>query len=226
MANDRQAERTTIASLEDSVVAIKQWMDANRLKMNSSKTEFTIFAAPVQLAKCVTKSVLVTGDNIQLSKSIKYLGVTLDASLNLKQHISNKCRTAMFNLQKIKHIRPFLTEEACHTIVHGLVISHLDYANSLYQGLPDCSVKRFQRVQNMAAKIILRKGKYDSATQCLKTLHWLPVRRRVEHKLLTLGYKCIHGDAPVYMVYLQELLVKSCPTPSKTVPMFMYLNVN
>ena len=37
----------------------------------------------------------------------------------------------------------------------GLVISQLDYANSLYIGLPDCDVKKLQRVQNIAAKTAL-----------------------------------------------------------------------
>ena len=36
-------------------------------------------------------------------------------------------------------------------------------------------------------------------------MHWLPIKYRVEHKLLTLVYKCLIGEAPQY---LQELLVE------------------
>ena len=39
-------------------------------------------------------------------------------------------------------------------------------------------------------------------------LHWLPVQKRVEYKLLTIVYKCIRGIAPDY---LQELLKKHVP---------------
>ena len=42
-----------------------------------------------------------------------------------------KCPTAMFNLQKIRQIRPVVTVDACPTLVFGLVTSHLDYANVL-----------------------------------------------------------------------------------------------
>ena len=78
----------------------------------------------------------------------------------------------------------------------GLVLVHLDYANSLFVGLPQVDISRLQRIQNMEAKVILGRSKRDSATQCLKELHWLPVHLRIEYKLITTVYKCLHHQAP------------------------------
>ena len=86
---------------------------------------------------------------------IKYLGVWLDDTLSLKQHTTQKCRTAMWNLQRLKAIHPFLTIEACHTVVRGIVCAHLDYANGIFAGLPECEISKLQRVQNTAAKFVL-----------------------------------------------------------------------
>ena len=86
----------------------------------------------------------------------------------------------------------------------GLVIAHLDYCNSILVGLPDVSINQMQRVQNLAAKVILGKSKMDSASECLLALHWLPIHSRINHKILTLVHKCIMGSAPEY---LQNLLV-------------------
>ena len=86
-------------------------------------------------------------------------------------------------------------------MVFGLVTSHLDYANALYIGLPDCDIAKLQQVQNAAAKLVLNKTKYDSATEALKELHWLPIRCRVIHKLLTLVYKALKGNAPKHSQY-------------------------
>ena len=114
----------------------------------------------------------------------------------------------MFNNQKIRQIRQVLTMDACQTLVFGLVTSHLDYANALYTGLPDCDIAKLQCIQNAAAKLVLNKSKYDSATDALKELHWLPVRFRIIHKLLTLVHKSLKGNAPKY---IQELLHKHQP---------------
>jgi hypothetical protein len=120
-------------------------------------------------------------------------------------HSNKKCGIAMKNLLKIRQIRKYLTTDACHTLVRGLVISHLDYANSLLLGLPECDIKKLQRVQNIAAKITLGKRKYDSSTECLKALHWLPIRLRIMHKVLCLVYKSLHGAAPTYMAEMLAL---------------------
>ena len=92
----------------------------------------------------------------------------------------------MLNIFKIKHIRRYLTQEACEVLVHGLVMLHLDYCNSLYYGLPDCDLNRLKRVQSIACKMVLNRSKYDNCTECFTQLHWLPIRFRVQHKILTM----------------------------------------
>ena len=79
------------------------------------------------------------------------------------------------------------------------MLSHLDYANALYYGLPHCQLMKLQRVQNIAAKVILKKNKRDSITACMNKLHWLPVVQRSKHKILCLVHKCIYGSAPSYL---------------------------
>ena len=105
----------------------------------------------------------------------------------------------MLNLQRLKLIRPCLTIDACKTLVQGLVISHLDYANAVFAGLPQCELKKLQRVQNIAAKLILRKKKYDSASACRKDLHWLPIPARIDFKIILLVFKCLTNKAPAYL---------------------------
>ena len=44
--------------------------------------------------------------------------------------------------------------------------------------------------------------KHDSATAALTTLHWLPIRARIDFKILTLVHKCLSGNAPSYLIDL------------------------
>ena len=64
---------------------------------------------------------------------------------------------------------------------------------------------RLQKVQNNAARVVSGSKKYDHITPVLKDLHWLPIRKRIEFKILLLTFKCMQGCAPLY---LRELLVK------------------
>ena len=130
---------------------------------------------------------------------IKLLGTYLDKHLTFKQHITTKCKTAMFNIQRIKHIRKYLTKETCKTLVMGLVTSYLDYCNSLLYGLPVINLNKLQCIQNIASKLMLQKSKYESNTLCLMELNWLPIHVRIEFKVLVYVYSCLDNAASVYM---------------------------
>ena len=168
--------------------------------MNLEKTEFILFGSSKLLPYCTKDNINVCGDQVSKFDKTELLGIWLDSNLNFRCHINMKCRTAILNIQKLKHIINVLTPEAARLIVHGMVTSHLDYANALYYGLPEFSIKKLQRVQNMAVKVILGKRKSDSSRDCLMALHWLPVQERIEYKILTLVYKCIVGEAPAHLM--------------------------
>ena len=86
------------------------------------------------------------------------------------------------------------------TIALGTIISHLDYSNSLFMGLPSCDINKLQRIQNLTAKIILGKSKYDSSTEALRELHWLPIEQRIKFKILVIMFRCIVlKTAPQYL---------------------------
>ena len=78
-------------------------------------------------------------------------------------------------------------------------------------GVPDAVIEPMQRLQNMCAKMVLGLGKFDSATEALFRLHWLPVRARIEFKVLCLCHQCIHGNAPDYLKQLLHNVVVTRP---------------
>ena len=185
--------------MEDCASKIKQSMDKNQLKMNDSKAGCITFASQRQHPKCNTTHLCVNGELVNRLDCIKYLGANLDQHLNFKMHVALKCWTAMYNLYKIRQIRLVLTEEACRTIIQGLVMSHLDFANSVLAASLDNVIKMLQRVQSMAAKVILGKTRQDSSLACLIKLHWLPIKECIKHKVLTLVYICPNNNTPDYL---------------------------
>ena len=206
---DHKEELETISLIEQSMLDIKSWMDQVRLKMNESKTKFIYFGWPSQLEKCIGTSININGEEIMRANTTKYLGAYLDSKLDFREHIKVKCRAAMLNIYKIRAARKNLTRSACNKLMVSLVLSHLDYTNSLLGNLPKNSIRKMQLVQNIAARITLGKRKYDSATSCLQKLHWLPIQHRIEFKIISLVHKCLHNNAPPY---LQRLIQHTRPT--------------
>ena len=92
-----------------------------------------------------------------------------------------------------------------------LVSSHLDYCNSLLSGIADTDLAKLQRVQNRLARVVTKSPPFTHSVPLLCSLHWLPVKFRVDFKICLLTYKTLSEKQPVY---LHPLL--ATPLPSRS----------
>ena len=135
-------------------------------------------------------SITIGNAQIPFKKSVKNLGFTLDCHLTMNAHVSNIARTCYFELRRLASIHRFLTSTATATFVSAFVLSRIDYCNSLLFGSTHDVTSHLQRIQNCAARVILRLTKSSSITIHLKSLHWLPVKVRSTYKIACLCYHC------------------------------------
>ncbi|KAJ8385148.1 hypothetical protein AAFF_G00191990 [Aldrovandia affinis] len=165
-------------------------MSAHHLKLNLGKnlgkTELLFLPKGSPM---IDAPITVEGSIVSPSQSARSLGVTLDNQLCFLSHIAAITRTCRFSLHNIRRIRPFLTQEATQLLVQALVISRLDYCNSLLAGLPACAIKPLQLVQNAAARLVFNQLKFTHVTPLLSSLHWLPIAARIRFKSLVLLFK-------------------------------------
>src|SRR6218665_2408030 len=87
-------------------------------------------------------SIDLAGTDVPLSDTVKTLGVTLDSKLTFRPHITSLCKSCFYHIRAIRHIRKALAKDMSQTIACSLVLSHLDFANSLFVGVSDLEVKR------------------------------------------------------------------------------------
>ena len=206
-AGDLQKEKELMTQLHELMVNTEDWMNDMKLKLNSDKTELIHFGSRAQLKKVtinnldVGKGTLIKGTNV-----VRSLGSYLDSNLNLKVHVTKKCQAALINFRKIRSIRKYLDKSTTITLILTLVMSHIDYCNSILLGIPQVTLRKFERVQSMCAKLVLGRVKSDSTRECLRELNWLPIKARIEYKVLTLLHKCIYGDGPKYLKNLLTIL--------------------
>ena len=151
----------------------------------------------------------VNGIPTYSSKTVRNLGVVMDNHLLLRNQVNTLCRKASFAIRRISRVRRFLNKSSTETLVHAFISSILDNCNSLLIGIQEKDIAKLQRIQNSAARLVSHCNKYEHITPVLKSLHWLPIRYRIEYKILLLTFKCIHGQAPQY---LSELIIPYVPT--------------
>ena len=167
-------------------------------------------------------SITIGNAEIPFKKFVKNLGFILDCNLTMNAHVSNIARTCFFELRRLASIRRFLTSTATATLVSAFVLSRIVYCNSLLFGSTHDVTSHLQRIQNYAARVILRLPKLSSITIHLKSLHSLPVKVRSSYKIACLCYHCHSSTAPSYvtgMLHKKPLHTHNTRSSSYTMPL-------
>ena len=127
----------------------------------------------------------------------------------MKTHVTKVCQAACFHLRNIGKIRQFLDVYSTKILVHSLVTSRIDYCNSLLLGATSQTVDRLQKIQNRAARLITLTKPREHIKPILLSLHWLPVKERINFKVACIIFKCLNNLAPHYLSELLQVYVPS-----------------
>ena len=83
--------------------------------------------------------------------------------------------TCLFHLCRLRHpASRHVTSDVMNHLVMDVILSRLDYCNSLLAGLPWSTVAPVQRVLNATVRLVLGLSPRDHVSQVLTDLHWLP----------------------------------------------------
>ena len=214
-----------VHSLKDCIEDVTAWMCDSMFKMNHDKTELIAIGTKPKISQ-VTLSltpVSISGHNIPFSQSVRNHGVFINETLSTDVHIKQLCCILFCQLRRLRKIRPFLSTDAANKHAVSFVLTRLDYCNYLLAGLHDNKLNKLQCIQNHTARIVPRKPRHVSATSLLRTLHWLPVKARIQYKINCLCFECLSHNT-----YLSDLLhpyqpprtLRSLDTSLLSVPRF------
>ena len=144
--------------------------------------------------------IVLNGHRIAPSPTVTCLGVNIDPELTFASHTKRVAARCFYKLRQLRTIRHSLSADNARMLVHALVSTQVDYCNSILYQVAAVHLRPLQSVLNAAARLIVRKQKYDHITSTLRDdLHWLPVHRRIEYKLILFVFKCRHQMAPSYL---------------------------
>ena len=176
---------------------IGKWMNFMFLKINPDKTEILLLFPKSSEKEVIIKgSIIGPQQCIRFSDVVKNVGVWIDKNLDMTYHINKTVAHCYKILKDIGRIRPVLTQAHTEILVHAVISSRLDNCNSLFFNIKKENMKKLQKVQNAAARVVVKKRRKESISESIRQLHWLRVESRVIFKILLLVYKMIQGTSP------------------------------
>ena len=179
---------------------VYEWLSANKLTLNMTKTEFMLIASRQKLSQFTESPSLTINENaIEQVTSAKSLGVYVDQNINWECHIENiskKIACAIGAIKRIRHLTPF---NVLIKVYNSLIQPHFDYCNVVWGNCNKGLSEKLQRLQNRAARILM-SASYDSNLDDLfRALGWRRLHyQRLEQKSI-LMYKTLHGMTPDYL---------------------------
>jgi hypothetical protein len=148
-----------VRKLNTSLALLQPWLQKWRIKINTQKSTVTLFSRRRSHLRGSVSAVKLFNENIPWTKETKYLGVTLDSTLNFKSHISRILQK--LNL-RLRQLFPILNRSSAIdinlalTIYKSLLRSIMTYACPVWGFAAPSHIKKLQTFQNKVLRIITK----------------------------------------------------------------------
>jgi hypothetical protein len=190
-------------SIQSCLQEIKEWMSLNFLKINPGKTKFLIIGSKHNIRNDFGNGLVLlnesNGKEIEKLNKVLLLGVNVDSTISMEAFVNSKCSEVYYKLRNIGRIRSCLDIPMRIMLVRNLILSKLDYCNSILANIPEYMVHKLQKVLNASVRFIYDVPKYAHISSYVQKAHFLPIKQRIQYKLSLVIFKILHGIAPKYL---------------------------
>jgi len=145
-----------------------------------------------------TYSVLTRHHRISTAARRKYCRCLWSCPLAWRQHSvwpqPNVSASCFYRLRQMLWMWRSLDNQSATTLLHALVLTRVDYCNSVLAAAPKTTTDKLQRVLNATARVVSNTCKFDCGLSQLlhDDLHWLDVPDHVTFKLIVTVWTAVH----------------------------------
>lgn len=164
MCSGKNLKKLRIALCKD-LDLLYDWLCANRLSVNTGKTEFIVFRPP---RHNIDTRLTLRFHNTKLFEStkIKYLGIILDNKLNWKAHITELRKKLGRAVGMLYKIRAYCPTSVMRSLYFSLFNSHLTYGLTVWSSASNSEINKIKSLQKKAIRAIIKhKTHEDSITR-------------------------------------------------------------
>ena len=143
----------TSSIINKELLLVYEWLNANKLSLNISKTKFMCFRYPQRRANTFPAlDIYIEGHKIERVTTFDFLGVTINETLTWKDHLHKLCMKISRVVGIIAKCRKFLHSSVLLKIYNALILSRINYG-ILCWGFEN---KRIYMLQKKALRLICK----------------------------------------------------------------------
>ena len=151
------------------LVKIKNWLSANKLSLNITKSNFVIFHPP-QKRKTINVKLSINNQLLKEEYSIQYLGVILDSHLNWKAHVAHVSKKIKRNIGLLSKIRYYVSSKTLVSLYYALIYPFLTYSLIAWGNTYETNIKPLLILQKRAIRIITFSSFFEHTSPLFKSL--------------------------------------------------------
>lgn len=190
------SEQAVTDTLNMALADIYKWIESNKLVLNISKTKAIVLGSRHMLCKNPQLKLSIGSTDIEQVNTIKLLGVTIESSLSWSKHINNIVVKMGRGIGMTRKCSAFITPSIMKSVIHSLVLSHLEYCPVIWSSATKSDLKKLQTAQNKAARLALGCSYRTSISYMHERLAWLMVEKKMAVSLLMLMRNIISTGKP------------------------------
>ena len=141
-----------ISSANNEVCYVFKWFCSNKLLLNTSKTQYVVFRLRGKRIPDNIDPFTIGGHQIDLSRNVRFLGVTVDDHLSWKDHLNNVCTKVARSVGVISKLRFFLPQQTLVTLYNAIIMPHLMYCNVAWGNTYRSHINNIQVVQKKVVR--------------------------------------------------------------------------
>ena len=193
--------------MNNELFLLQQWLLANKLTINISKTKFISFSSK-QKRKFIDHQCLLKIMNQSITKTheIKFLGIIIDEHLTWDVHIDFLSRKIAKSIGILYKVRHFLNTDILKSLYYSLLYSYISYSTFVWGSNYKTKLKRIHILQKRALRVINFADRKAPSRPLFQRLDILNIFEIVKLQLGELVFNYLNGCLPsAFKSYFTDL---------------------
>ena len=188
------------SKLNSDLFHVSKWLEANKLTLNTKKTEFMLIASKRKLNhSSADLQILINGSTIKQVKHKKTLGIIIDNELKWTEHIEEQCRKLSSAIALLRRAKPYVPHNDLLCMYNSLVLPYFTYCSTVWNDGNKTNLEKLYKMQKRAARTITGSN-YDIRSKTIFwNLGWSPIENIFKRRELLITFKAIRCIAPEYI---------------------------